>query len=165
MMNEKKIAGPHPLLVKAIPAAEALLRAENFSIENLCRAVDCPLKELAGAIGSVDELFLHVNDRFMSAYIEKAAKLQAETKDDLEAVSLLCAGWLDHALANPQSMNVLLQHKWADGFLRPDWYFARVAACFAPMEQRLVQLAPNAPLEAVAGVARGLYAHICGLYF
>ena len=105
-----------PLFLKAIPAAEDLIRRENFSIENLCHAVDAPLKQLGEAIGSVDELFLHVNDRFMSAYLEKAMVLEATASGDLEAVALLCAGWLDHALAHPQSMYVLLQHRWADVF-------------------------------------------------
>ncbi|HTB34982.1 MAG TPA: hypothetical protein VK842_08970 [bacterium] len=74
-------------------------------------------------------------------------------------------GWLDHAVSNPHNMEMLLLHRWAPNFTRPDWYLARVGACFAPMEARLAKLGPAAPAAVVAGVARGIYAHICGLYF
>lgn len=155
----------HPLLVKAIPAAEALVRAENFSMENLCHALDCGLRELGEAVGTVDDVIAHVNDRFMAAYLARATVLAAAGLDDLTTVTGLGQLWLDHAVAHPQAMNLLMLHRWSAGFKRPDWYLARVEACFAPMEARLAQLAPQATPAAVAGAARGLYAHICGLYF
>jgi hypothetical protein len=129
---------PHPLLAKVIPAAEALIREKHFSIENLCHAADCGLRELGEAVGTVDDVIAHVNDRSL---------------------------WLDHALAHPQNMDLLMMHRWQPSFQRPDWYLARVNACFAPMEARLAKLAPHAAPAAVAGAARSLYAHICGLYF
>ncbi|HTB33765.1 MAG TPA: hypothetical protein VK842_02800, partial [bacterium] len=155
---------PNPLLAKVIDAAETLVRDEHFSVENLCLAADCSLRQLADAVGTVDDVISHVNDRFMAKYIEKAAPLAAEP-DDLGAVTALALAWLDHALAHPKNMEMLLLHRWAPNFNRPDWYLARVKGCFAPMEGRLAKLGPAAAEPVVAGVARGLYAHICGLYF
>jgi hypothetical protein len=155
---------PHPLLPKVVAAAEDLVRKEHFSVENLCLAADCSLRQLGEAVGTVDDVISHVNDRFMAAYVEKAGPLGQEP-DDLKAVTALAMGWLDHALSNPKNMEMLLLHRWAPNFTRPDWYLARVQACFAPMEARLSKLGPAAPPAAVAGVARGIYAHICGLYF
>jgi hypothetical protein len=156
---------PHPLLAKVIPAAEALIREKHFSIENLCHAADCGLRELGEAVGTVDDVIAHVNDRFMAAYAAQAQGLAAAEGDDLKAVMGLCSLWLDHALAHPQNMDLLMMHRWQPSFQRPDWYLARVNACFAPMEARLAKLAPHAAPAAVAGAARSLYAHICGLYF
>jgi hypothetical protein len=155
---------PNPLLPKIIAAAENLVREEHFSVENLCLAADCSLRQLGEAVGTVDDVISHVNDRFMAAYLDKAAPLSQEA-DDLKAVTALAMAWLDHALANPKNMEMLLLHRWAPNFTRPDWYLARVNACFAPMEVRLAKLGPAAPAPAVGGVARGIYAHICGLYF
>jgi AcrR family transcriptional regulator len=152
------------MLQKVIAAAEKLVREEHFSVENLCLASDCGLRELGEAVGTVDDVISHVNDRFMAAYLEKAAPL-AQEPDDLKAVTALAMAWLDHAVSNPQNMEMLLLHRWAPHFTRPDWYLARVNACFAPMEARLAKLGPGAAAAAVAGVARGIYAHICGLYF
>jgi len=115
-------------------------------------------------VGTVDDVISHVNDRFMAAYLEKAVPLDREN-DDLVAVTALATAWLDHALSHPHNMEMLLLHRWAPHFTRPDWYLARVGACFSPMEARLRKLAPAAAAPAVAGVARGIYAHICGLYF
>ncbi len=156
---------PQPLLDKAVSAAEALVWAENFSMENLCHALDCGLRELSEAVGSLDDVITHVNDRFMAAYILRATALSAAGLDDLTTVIGLGQLWLEHAVAHPQNMNLLMLHKWSVGFKRPAWYLARVDACFAPMEARLVQLAPQALPAAVAGASRGIYAHICGLYF
>jgi hypothetical protein len=155
----------HPLLEKIIPAAEALVERENFSFENLCHAVDHPLRDVVEAIGSMDELVAHLNGRFMAAYTAKAVLIDAHTPEDLPALSALAAAWLDHALANAQRMNLLLQHKWEDGYERPDWYLAKVKSCFSPVEMRLARLAPQVAQEIVTGIARGIYAHVCGLYF
>jgi hypothetical protein len=155
----------HPLLDKIVPVAEALVERDHFSIENLCHAVDLPLKSVVEAIGSMDDLVTHLNGRFMTAYTAKAFLIDAHTPDDLPALSALSAAWLDHALAHPQRMNLLLQHAWGDGFVRPDWYLAKVKTCFSPVEMRLARLAPQAPADVVGGIARGIYAHICGLYF
>jgi hypothetical protein len=155
----------HPLLTRAIPAAEQLYREEHFSLENLCHALDCSLRELAEAVGSVDEMVLHVNDHFMAAYQALAAKVDQQSADDAEAIKRLSQLWLDYGQDNIPLMKVLLQHKWSAGFERPDWYMARVAACFTPIEARLRKLAPKAPPELVTAAARGIYAQICGLHF
>jgi hypothetical protein len=152
-------------LEKIISAAEDLVRNENFSIENLCHRVDCGLKELGDMVGSMDDLVAHVNDRFLDAYLERAAKVDQSTTDDLHALRLINAAWLDHAQAHPQNMNLLLQHRWTEGYERPDWYVAKINACFGPAYKRLSKLAPKASPEAVAGICRGIYAHICGLYY
>jgi AcrR family transcriptional regulator len=156
---------PHPLLAPAITAAETLISQEHFSIENLCHALDCGLKELGDAIGTLDELLLHVNGRFMGAYLERAAAAEAGVADDVEALVKLATVWYDHAQEQPQRMKVLLQHRWSPGFVRPDWYLARVKACFAPVEARLRSAAPAASEAQVAAVARAIYAQICGLHF
>jgi AcrR family transcriptional regulator len=152
-------------LTKVIPAAEALVRADNFSIENLCHAADCSLRELGEAVGTVDDVISHVNGRFMTRYVDQARAVAEDEADDLRAVTALSQLWLDHALANPQNMELLMRHRWSAHFVRPDWYLARVEDCFAPMVARLSRLAPQAAPAQVAGAARGLYAHICGLYF
>lgn len=156
---------PHPLLAGAITAAETLISQDHFSIENLCHALDCGLKELGDAIGSLDELLAHVNGRFMGAYLEKAAAAEAGVSDNTDALIRLAQTWYDHALEQPQRMKVLLQHRWSPGFVRPDWYVARVNACFVPVEQRLRAAAPDAAGAQVSAVARAIYAQICGLYF
>ena len=154
-----------PLLEKIIPAAEELIKTEHFSVENLCHAVDRSLRDVVAAIGSIDELILHVNFRFMGAYLEKAKNASDKAPNDLQAVKDISNAWLDHAMANPQGVHVLLQHKWDDGFERPDWYLKRVMECFVPAEKHLRALAPKASPDVVTGLARGLYAHTCGLYF
>jgi hypothetical protein len=155
----------HPLLETIIPAAEDLVAKDHFSFENLCHAVDLPLKTVVEAIGSMDDLVAHLNARFMAAYTAKAFLIDAHSADDLPALSALCAAWLDHALAQPQRMNLLLLHAWGEGYVRPDWYLAKVKGCFSPVELRLARLAPAAPADVVGGIARGIYAHVCGLYF
>lgn len=162
MENKEK----HPLLLKAVPAAEQLIREEHFSLENLCHALDCSLRELAEAVGSVDELILHVNDRFLTKFIAHAEAVDAQSGDDhLKAIQDLAVAWLEYAQAHPQQLKVLLQHRWAAGFVRPDWYMARVAACFVAIEGRLQKLAPNASPQAIMTAARAIYAQICGLFF
>lgn len=156
---------PNPLLEKIIPAAEDLIVREHFSVENLCHAVDCSLKDLVGAMGSIDDLMAVINGRYMDRYIELLKGIDVEGKDDSEVLRKAAVAWLDLALENPKGMHGLLQHRWAEGYERPDWYLATVKACFAPFEKRLLKLAPKAKPEMAAGVARGLYAHICGLYF
>jgi hypothetical protein len=159
-------AQPHPLLIRAIPAAETLIQGDNFSLENLCHALDCSLRELAEAVGSVDELILHVNDRFMASYIEKAMAVDASCGgDDLKALQEISLAWLEYAQAHPRQIKVLLQHRWSPGFMRPDWYMARVASCFVPSESRLQKLAPHADAKVVRTAARAIYAQICGLFF
>jgi hypothetical protein len=157
-------ATPEPMLQKVVVAAEKLFRERHFSVENLCLAADCSLRELAEIVGTVDDVVAHVNDRFMAAYQDKAASLDQE-QDDLQAVTALALGWLEHAISSPQNMELLLMHRWAPSFTRPDWYLARVKACFAPLERRLAKLGPAAPATVVAGAARAIYANICGLYF
>ena len=157
---------PHPLLGRAVPAAEKLIRDDHFSLENLCHALDSSLRELAEAVGSVDELILHVNDRFMADFIAKAQAVDAAAgEDDLKALQRISLAWLEYAQAHPQQLKVLLQHRWAAGFQRPDWYMARVAACFVPSEQRLRKIAPAAPDPVIRAAARAIYAEICGLFF
>lgn len=154
-----------PLLVKAIPLAEKLIRDDHFSVENLCHELGCGLKELGDAVVSVDELFAHVNARFMGEYIERATVAAQAAQGDRAEVQALSLAWLDHALENPRLMRVLLQHRWEPGFTRPEWYMQRVNACFAPMHLRLARLAPLATPQAIAAAAHGIYALICGLYF
>lgn len=160
---EKK--AEHPLLAKAIPAAQQLIRDQHFSLENLCHALDCSLRELAEAVGSLDEMMAHVNGQFMAAFLDHAKGLDAGISDDAEAVVRLNQAWLDYALDHLQQMKVLLQHRWSPGFERPQWYMDLVAACFVPVETRLRSLAPQAPPEAIRAAARGMYAQACGLYF
>ena len=155
----------HPLLEKIIPAAEDLVARDHFSFENLCHAVDLPLKGVVEAIGSMDDLVAHLNARFMATYTAKAFLIDAHNADDLPALSALSAAWLEHALSQPQRMNLLLQHAWGESYVRPDWYLAKVKSCFSPVELRLSRLAPSAPADVVSGIARGIYAHVCGLYF
>ena len=156
---------PHPLLLRAIPEAQQLIRDDHFSLENLCRALDCSLRELAEAVGSLDEMMAHVNGQFMAGYVELANKVMADTADDGEAVKRLNQLWLEYALDHPKQMKVLLQHRWSPGFERPKWYMDQVAACFVPLETRLRRLAPQAPPEAITAASRGMYAQGCGLYF
>ncbi len=155
----------HPMLLRAVPAAQALIREDHFSLENLCHALDCSLRDLAEAAGSLDELMAHVNDHFMAGYLEKAKKVESEGVQDMEAIKRLTQLWLDYALDHPKQMKVLLQHRWAPGYERPDWYMARVAACFVPTESRLKRLAPQASADAIKAAARAMYAEVCGLYF
>jgi hypothetical protein len=160
-----KAVEPHPLLAKAIPAAQQLIRSENFSLENLCHALDCSLRELAEAVGSLDEMMAHVNGQFMAAFLEQAKALDAGIGDDAEAAVRLNQAWLDYALDHLQQMKVLLQYRWTPGFERPKWYMDLVAACFVPVETRLGKLAPQASPEAIKVAARGMYAQASGLYF
>lgn len=155
----------HPLLEKALPLAEDLIRQDHFSIENLCHALDCGLRELAEAAPTVDELFLHINERFMAAYVDRARRTEAEAGDDLDKARRLCAAWYDQCCEQRRLTKVLLQHKWSPGFQRPDWYLQRVKDCFVPLETVLARLAPQAPPQAITGAARGLYSQIVGLYF
>ncbi len=96
----------------------------------------------------------------MAAYLELAKKIEAEGLQDAEAVVRLNQCWLDYALDHPLQMKVLLQYRWSAGYERPDWYMARVAACFVPVEQRLKRLAPKAHPDAIKAAARGMYAHL-----
>jgi AcrR family transcriptional regulator len=156
----------HPLLLRAVPAAEQLIREEHFSLENLCRALSCSLRELAEAVGSVDELMLHVNERFMAAFVERAEGVDAESgADDLQVLQALILAWLDHAQTHPQQLKVLLQHRWSPGFERPEWYMQRVASCFAAIERRLRKLAPGATPQSIGAASRAMYAMSCGLFF
>ncbi len=157
---------PHPLLVRAVPAAMQLIREDHFSLENLCHALDSSLRELAEAVGSVDELVLHVNDRFLSQYIEMAEAVDKQAgSDPMKALSQLSLAWLEYAQAHPQQLKVLLQHRWSAGFERPEWYMQRVRGCFVLIEKRLKEVAPKAPPELVAAAARAIYAEISGLCF
>ena len=155
----------HPLLVKALPLAEDLIKQDHFSIENLCHALDCGLKELAEAAPTVDDLFMHINARFMGGYVDRARRTEAEAGDDGDKAKRLCAAWYDQAVENRRLTKVLLQHHWSPGFVRPDWYMQRVKDCFVPVETVLARLAPKASPQFIAGAARGLYAQIVGLYF
>jgi AcrR family transcriptional regulator len=165
-METKTPKEKHPLLARAVPAAEQLIREEHFSLENLCRALDCSLRELAEAVGSVDELMLHVNERFMAGFVERTQVLDAQDEgDDLKVLQDLALLWLDYAQTHPQQLKVLLQHRWTPGFERPDWYMARVASCFASLEGRLKKLAPGATHQSVSTASRTIYALTCGLFF
>jgi AcrR family transcriptional regulator len=155
----------NPLLEKIVAAAEDLIERDHFSIETLCLSVQCSLKDLGEAVGTMDDLVARINDRFLAAFLQRAAKLDASAKNDAEAFLLINAAWLDHALAHPRSMDLLLQHRWTDGYQRPDWYVARINECFLPAQRRLAKLAPQAKPETQAGICRGIYAHICGLYY
>ena len=156
----------HPLLLKAVPAAEQLIREEHFSLENLCHALDCSLRELAEAVGSVDELILHVNFRFLGDFIDHAKAVDSQAGEDhLKALQALSVAWLEYAQAHPQQLKVLLQHRWAAGFERPEWYMAQVMGCFVPTEGRLQKMAPKASPQVIKGAARAIYATICGLFF
>ena len=164
-MKEEIKEAPNELMTRAIPAAEGLIKRRNFSVENLCHELHTSLRDVVLGIGSVDELLLHVNFHFMGLYVEKAARIDAEVSDHAEAIKLFAIGWLEHALQNPEQTEVLLQHKWEDGFERPEWYMRRGGACFAPIEKRVKAMAPGAPEQAAAGAARAIYAMINGLYF
>jgi hypothetical protein len=155
----------HPLLAKALPLAEDLIKQDHFSIENLCHALDCGLKELAEAAPTVDELFLHINGRFMAGYVDRAQRTVAEAGDELDKARRICAAWYDQACEQRKLTKVLLQHKWSPGFERPEWYMQQVKDCFKPIEGVLAKLAPQAPPQMIGGAARGLYAQIVGLYF
>lgn len=154
-----------PLLQRALPLAEDLIRQEHFSIENLCHALDCGLKELAEAVPTLDDLFLHINARFMESYIDRAARTESEGTDDLDRARRLCGAWYDQSCEQRNLTRVLLQHRWSPGFQRPDWYMLRVKGCFVPIETVLARLAPKQPQQMIAGAARSLYAQIVGLYF
>jgi hypothetical protein len=152
-------------LQKALPLAEDLIRQEHFSIENLCHALDCGLKELADVVPTLDDLFLYINARFMEAYIDRAARSEAEGGDDNDKARRLCAAWYDQSCEQRNLTRVLLQHRWSPGFQRPDWYMLRVKGCFVPVETVLARLAPHQPQQLIAGAARALYSQIVGLYF
>jgi len=158
-------SGPHPLLDRAVPAAEQLIRQANFGIENLCHELDCGLKDLAEAVPTLDDLVVQVNNRFMQTFIARGKASEAEAGDDLEAVKSLCSAWYAYTLEHSNQTRFLLQHAWAPGYVRPDWYLATVESCFALIETRLARLAPKAPQARIVGLARGLYAAACGLYF
>lgn len=165
-MEPKQTPVKPALLLRAIPAAEQLIRDDHFSLENLCHAMDCSLRDLAEAVGSVDELILHVNDHFMADYLVRAEQVDAEAGDDnLKGLQVLSLAWLDYAKAHPLQVKYLLQHRWSPGFERPEWYMARVSACFVPTEKRLKKLAPQADPSVIRGAARAIYAEICGLVF
>jgi hypothetical protein len=153
------------MLEQMVRASEDLIEQGNFSVENLCHAVDCGLKEVAEIAGTLDDLVAHVNDRFLVKYIERAEAIDKSTKDDLEALHLLNTAWLDHALANPRRMDFLLQHRWAEGYERPKWYVNRIDSCFAPSQRRLAKLSPKSAVEIRAAIGRIFYAHASGLYY
>lgn len=155
----------HPLLARALPLAEDLIKQKHFSIENLCHALDCGLKELAEAVPTLDDLFVHINDRFLTAYCDRAGRTLAEAGDDADKARRLAAAWYDQACEQRSLTKVLLQHKWSPGFERPDWYMQRVKDCFVPMETVLARLAPQQPPQMIGATARAIYAQIVGLYF
>ncbi len=155
----------HPLMAKALPLAEDLIKQDHFSIENLCHALDCGLKELAEAVPTVDDLFVRINERFLAAYCDRATRTETEASDDTDKARRLAAAWYDQACEQQRLTKVLLQHKWSPGFERPEWYMQRVKDCFVPMETVLARLAPQQPPQVIAAAARAIYAQIVGLYF
>jgi hypothetical protein len=149
----------------AVSAAEKLFEQGHFSVENLAMNLNCSLRELNAAIGSVDQLVLEVNSRTLDRLLASVSGDAFQAGSPEEQVQRLCRVFLEFCQKHRIFVEILFQHPFDEAFERPAWYLEQVAACFKPMENALAKLAPGKSPEACQLAARAVWSQVLGIFY
>lgn len=153
------------LKTEAVAAAEKLFEREHFSLENLAIEMHTSLNDLTKSIGSVDMLVVEVNSRTLDRLLASISNDAFKAGTHQEIVQSLCRVFLNFCQQHRALVGLLFHYDYAENFERPQWYLDQVAACFKPMENALIKLAPGKSPDEVAKAARAVWSQVFGVFY
>lgn len=152
-----------------VAAAEQHIAAQGYNglrARALADDVGCALGAIYTVFPDLDALMTAVKGRVLARLDANFAAEGAERAVDSEAarhlLHRLADRYLAFAVRHKALWRLLFEHRTSAPEL-PDWFAERREALFAHIEQPLAVLLPDAPTEARAAFARGLFGAVHGI--
>lgn len=165
-MGRRSDHSPEALRALALAAARRVLEHEGLpglTVRRIAREIGYSPGTLYNHFANIDDLVLQVNAQTLDqllARLDEARRAAGAPEPALRAMARL---YMDETRKAPRLWAAVFEHRMARGTPLPDWYPAKIAGLFEPVEQALKPLFESAGAAACRRAARVLWSALHGI--
>jgi AcrR family transcriptional regulator len=165
-MGRRSEHSPEEIRVMALAATRRLLAEHGvtgLTAREIAREIGYSPGTLYNHFADLDDLVLQANAETLDHLLARVHEARAGHRDAEPALRAMARAYMAETRAAPRLWAALFEHRMAKGRPLPDWYAARIAGLFAPVEEVLLPLFGSRRGKACRRTARILWSALHGI--
>jgi AcrR family transcriptional regulator len=165
-MGRRSDHSPEAIRVMALAATRRLLTERGvigLTAREIAREIGYSPGTLYNHFNDLDDLILQTNAETLDLLLARVHEARAGHRDAEPALRAMARAYIAETRAAPRLWAALFEHRIAKGRPLPDWYAARIAGLFAPVEEVLAPLFGPKHGKARRRTARILWSALHGI--
>lgn len=165
-MGRRSEHSPEDLRSMALAATRRLLAAHGMAgltAREIAREIGYSPGTLYNHFADLDDLILQANAETLGQLLARVHEARAGHRDAVPALRAMARAYMAETRAAPRLCAALFEHRMAKGRPLPEWYAARIAGLFGPVEEVLAPLFGGGGQRECRRTARVLWSALHGI--